>query len=154
MIAAIDHQDVDLVAALLNDGSRNPRHMLRFAVERGNAAIVALLLADARVRVDSHVLIYADDAVTRLLLADGRVNPRARDSGALQSAVYYNDVDKIRTLLNDGRVNPAAVDPLTANWPCLRVLLTDARAHRRLRRRGHADCVLRTHATSAWFCVL
>jgi hypothetical protein len=69
------------------------------------------------------------------LLADGRADPAAFDSYALQMAACHRHMDVVAALLADGRADPAAKHSAVLRFACseghadvVRVLLADGRA--------------------------
>lgn len=127
-----------LLAALAAGKVVNAYHALYDACDQGWLSSVTLLLTDARIKhIYGQFTIQAASVkghakVVRLLLADGRANPRADDSGSLRWACLCGHVEVVRMLLADGRSNPAP------RWGAsmreyarvVRELLTDARARR------------------------
>lgn len=73
--------------------------------------------------------------VSKILLADYRIDPALRNNQALIDAVFYNEIGQVRTLLKDPRVNPADRDNEAIKIACgygkqsetVRLLLKDPR---------------------------
>lgn len=91
---------------------------LAWACDSGDVAMVALLLADARVDPNNvrfwptSLLATACNnchfEMVRLLLADPRVDPAEHSNLAIITACDRGDIDIVRQVLRDGRADPSA----------------------------------------------
>lgn len=150
---ASEHNDVELLKFLLEDGRFDPTPALETACEEGNIDIVKILLNDSRTIIDKcllHVPIctFSDNqlSVIKILLEDERINPNDKNSEG-QTPFYvacdefenderYNEIVKI--LLMDDRVDPTipckeGFEPLYiachySNRKIVRTLLLDGRS--------------------------
>ncbi|KAJ3381927.1 hypothetical protein HDU80_001663 [Chytriomyces hyalinus] len=113
-----------LVQQLLSDGRSDPTindgAPLRKAASSGNAAIVTMLLLDARVHPNPissttkpaivEAACRGHEQIVKLLLADPRTDPNLPYWSALELAVRDRRLAIVQILLKDDRVDPAAND--------------------------------------------
>jgi hypothetical protein len=91
----------------------------------GDRELVSYLLplAEYTVRILEKAFRRAVDKkhteVTRLLLANPRVDPSAKDNKAIRLASAKNNVDILKLLLTDGRVDPAVYSNLVIRNACI-----------------------------------
>ena len=84
---------------------------LHLACQQGFDDIVKLFLADYRINFDKGSVIsvaskYGRLSAVKLLLEDGRDNPRTRDNEAIVESCRNNHVEIVKLLLKDPRINP------------------------------------------------
>lgn len=147
LAAAVRAQDVGLTSAVLGCEKVNPsspsNRALSIACRQGGIGVLRLLLADPRVRGNTHSekLAPADAAAQgraaalRVLLKDNRFNPAYNNNRALTDACSNGRVECVRILLGDGRVDPTALDSralhmatVMGHLDVIKVLLQDGRA--------------------------
>ena len=151
------------------------RHLdveLETAARLGRVDDVAAMLAEGRAGVVASSLYracvdgYADIArlpdIARLLLADGRIDPRIHHNLMLRTAAGRGYEEVVAVLLADGRADPAAGDSLVL-WESARLLhaediatrlvgmfLADGRADPVQVRASYGTAPLLTPATRWW----
>ncbi len=86
----------------------NKDKAFKLAAMKGYASIVRCLLSQVDPAFEENAAIrYADNAeVTRLLLTDRRVDPKAKNSASLLMASFHGKADVVQALLEDGRADP------------------------------------------------
>lgn len=84
--------------------------MFQLADRFGRTEVVRLLLDDERLDHDQFMMFVTNLEIMKLLLADGRSDPRCEDNMALLEALNREDEAMVRLLIADPRVDPTDFD--------------------------------------------